>query len=425
MANQPPDTERSAAAHLLVEQVARTAYGRLLSLLSVRSGDLVAAEDALAEALVQALEQWPVAGLPERPEAWLLTVARRRQIDAHRRHQRWESPDRLDLLAIAEQPAESYDPFPDERLRLLFTCAHPALDPAIHTPLMLQAVLGLDAQRIARAMVIPAATLSQRLVRAKARIRDAGLRFELPEPPRWAERLDAVGDAIYAAYTSGWDDVGNTDPARRNLADAALTLARMLVSLMPAEPEPRGLLALILLCESRRAARRTANGRFIPLGAQDPTLWAEALINEAEQHLALAFRSGRPGRFQLEATIQTVHAARRHSGVTDWNRLIVLYRGLAALAPTLGAWLGLAAVLGEGGKQAEGLAILAALPHTEVELHQPYWAVLAHLKRQADGPQAALAAFDRAIELSPDPTIRDHLRSQRDASARDTLSDGR
>ena len=244
-----------------VDQAARDSYGRLLAYLASRSRDLAAAEDALADAFRRALETWPRTGVPARPEAWLLPVARNRLLDAarHARVHASTLPTLVALPAEAAQLASVDDPFPDERLKLLFVCAHPAISPAIRTPLMLQAVLGLDAARIGAAFVVQPWAMGQRLSRAKAKIRDARIRFEVPPPHELASRLEAVLDAVYAVYGSGWDDLTGADPRRRDLTHESIELGRLLVQLLPAEPEARGLLALMLHCGlgGMRGDRRT------------------------------------------------------------------------------------------------------------------------------------------------------------------------
>ena len=257
------------------ERVARTSYGRLVAYLSSRSRDIAAAEDALSDAFRTALEVWPERGIPDRPEAWLLTAARRR-LGAARRHGEVRMRAEPDLLLLAEEadPADE-ELCPDRRLNLMFVCAHPAIDPDIRTPLMLQTVLGIEAARIGAALLVAPVAMAQRLVRAKAKIRDAGIGFALPGRAEIAERADAVLAAIYAAYGTGWEDVLGADEKRKGLADEALFLGRLVVELMPDMAEARGLLALMLYCEARKPARRGADGRFIPLGEQDTGLWSQ------------------------------------------------------------------------------------------------------------------------------------------------------
>lgn len=299
-------------AHHAVERVARDSYGRLVAFLAARSHDVAAAEDALGDAFHAGLKTWPRSGVPENPEAWLLAAARHRLID-DARHTRVHTDALPALLAVADEAqnlAAAGMVFPDERLKLLFVCGHPAIDAAARTPLMLQTVLGLDAARIASAFLLQPSAMGQRLTRAKRKIRDAGIAFELPESDELPPRLEAVLGAIYAAYGSGWDDVEGADPRRKGLAGEAIHLGRLLWQLMPAEPEVQGLLALMLHCEARRNARRTATGAYVPLSEQDVTSWSRPMIEEADSLLSAAEEIGRIGRFQLEAAIQSVHARR-------------------------------------------------------------------------------------------------------------------
>jgi predicted RNA polymerase sigma factor len=248
--------------------------------------------------------------------------------------------------------------FPDERLKLLFVCAHPAIDPAMHTPLMLQTVLGLDAARIADGFLVSPKTMGQRLVRARTKIRDGGIQFEIPEERELPQRLDAVLEAIYAAFGIGWDDMVGVDQRGRDLAEEAIWLARVLLQLMPNETEVRGLLAFMLHCEARRAARRTPDGRFVPLSEQDPKQWSLPLIEEAEQHLGEAFKHGRFGRFQLEAAIQSAHAERARSGRTEWAAIVLFYEQLIRISPRLGTHTAYAVAVAEVRSVQSGAAYL-------------------------------------------------------------------
>lgn len=399
-------------SHQAAEVAARASYGRLLAYLAAQSRDVAAAEDALGEAFLAALETWPRAGVPDKPEAWLLAVARRRLIDGAR-HAKVEDVAAAALRIVvdrAEQEASSRALFPDERLKLLFVCAHPAIDEAARTPLMLQTVLGLDAARIASAFLVAPAAMGQRLVRVKAKIRDAGIRFEIPEPRELPSRLEAVLDAIYVAYGSGWEDVAGADPRRQGLAEEAIWLGRLVTRLLPDEPEGQGLLALMLHCEARRGARRDAAGGYVPLTRQDVARWSWPLIEEAEQFLAAASKAMKPGRFQLEAAIQSVHARRAVSGRTDWEAIALLYEGLIRLAPTIGARVGSAAALAEAKGDGAGLAALEAIPPDAVTAYQPYWALSAHLLKRLGRAAEARKAYARAVGLSEDPAVRDFLR---------------
>lgn len=401
----------SDAARQAVERAARESYGRLLAFLAARSRDIAAAEDALADAFHAALASWPLDGVPDKPDAWLLTAARRRLIDAARHVQ--VRRDNQPMLLVAAEEAQDiavHDAtFPDERLKLLFVCAHPAIDAAARTPLMLQTVLGLDAARIASAFLVKPSAMGQRLSRVKTKIRDAGIAFEIPGTAELPKRLDAVLEAIYAAYGSGWDDIAGADPRRRGLASEALELGALLVRLLPAEPEARGLSALMLYCESRRSARRDAEGEYVPLSEQDTALWSMPMIERADRLLREAGRANRIGRFQLEAAIQSAHAMRALDGHIDWNAIALLYEGLVRLAPTIGAQVGRAAAVAEARDAAGGWALLRAIPSDAVASYQPYWALAAHLLERMGRCDEADAARERAIGLCEDPAMRAFL----------------
>jgi RNA polymerase sigma-70 factor (ECF subfamily) len=408
------DQHQTQLVHRAIERVARESYGRLVAYLSSHTRDVASAEDALSNALVSALSAWPRDGVPQNPEAWLLTAARRSFIDQVR-HQRvvLESEPTLLLLTKGPQEAEMSTEFPDERLKLLFVCAHPAIDPAMHTPLMLQTVLGLDAARIAQAFLTSPTTMGQRLVRAKTKIRDGGIQFEVPQERELPLRLDAVLEAIYAAFGIGWDDMAGVDQRGRDLAQEAIWLARVLLDLMPSEAEVRGLLGLMLHCEARRPARRGADGRYVPLSKQDSRQWLLPLIEEWERHLAEASRLGSPGRFQLEAAIQSVHAERAHSGRTEWAAIVGFYEQLLRVSPTFGTRIGYAAAVAEANGAEAGLAALDSIDSKSVADYQPYWAVRAHLLQRLGKTPESLEAFDRAIGLAEDPAVREFLLQKR------------
>jgi len=404
----------------VVELVARRSYGRLIAYLSARTRDVAAAEDALGDAFMAAMRTWPRDGVPLNPEAWLLTTARRRLID-QARHQRVRTDAAEALrLVIRESEAQADGFFPDERLKLLFVCAHPAIDRAVHTPLMLQVVLGLDAATIAHAFLTLPATMGQRLSRAKTKIRDAAIAFEIPDRHELPERLDAVLDAIYAAYGSGWDDVAGADPKRRGLTQEAIWLARVLLEVMPDEPEARGLLALMLFCEARRPARRSADGAYVPILEQDTQLWSSKMIREAEVLLDGAASQHRAGRFQLEAALQSAHIDSARTGETNWPAIAVIYEGLVRAAPTIGAYVGRAAALAEARGATDALSALDVVDPDTARNYQPYWAVRAHVLSRLGRNADATIAFDRAIELTADPAIAQFL-----AGRREHLSGGR
>ena len=387
-----------------------------MALLAARTRDVAGAEDALADALLAALTTWPRDGIPKNPQAWLLTAARNRLMD-HARHQQVHDQSAPTLKLMTREFDETADPdeWPDERLKLLFVCAHPAIDPDIHTPLMLQTVLGLDAVAIGRALLVPPKTIGQRLVRAKTKIRKTQIAFEIPTPDRIPERLEAVLNAIYAAYGNSWEDATGADQRVAELGQEAIWLARVLRAQVPHDPEVRGLLALMLHCEARRSARRSAEGRFVPLSDQDPNNWRKPMIEEAEGELTAAFQMQRPGRFQIEAAIQSVHAERAHTGRTDWAAIAAFYDQLMQLAPSIGAAVARAAAHAEVSGPETGLALLDPIDPQAVISYQPYWAVRAHFLRQLDRTHAATEAFDRAIALSEDAAVRAFLTERRNS----------
>ena len=402
------------SAHRALERVARESYGRLVAYLCSHTRDVASAEDALSHALLAALTAWPRDGVPQNPEAWLLTAARRALIDVIR-HQQVVLASEPTLLLLKEDSTEAAfsTTFPDERLKLLFVCAHPAIDPAMHTPLMLQTVLGLDATRIGGAFLISPKTMGQRLVRAKTKIRDAGIQFEVPHEDELPQRLDAVLEAIYAAFGIGWDDMAGADQRGRGLAEEAIWLARVLLHLLPSEAEVHGLLALMLHCEARRTARRGPDGRYVPLSEQDTKQWSLPLIEEAEHHLGEAFRQGRFGRFQLEAAIQSVHAERARSGRIEWSAIVKFYEQRIRISPTLGTQTGYAAAIAEANGPEAGLAVLDAIDSDAISCYQPYWAVRAHLLQRLGNQSDAMDAYNRAIGLAEDPAIREFLLQKR------------
>jgi predicted RNA polymerase sigma factor len=412
-----------------VESIARESYGRLIAYLASRTRDPASAEDALGDALLAALTTWPRDGIPASPEGWLLTAARNRLKD-RARHRLVRAQSEVTLQIIEESRHwEDRDVLPEQRLSLMLVCAHPAIDSDMHTPLMLQMVMGLDAAAIGRAFLIAPQAMGQRLVRAKTKIRQAGIAFEIPDASLLPARLGAVLNAIYAAFGDSWEDADGADAHRAELADEAIWLARLLAKLLPEEPEVRGLLALMLHCEARRPARRSADGRYVPLADQDCRLWRQPLIAEAEQQLALAARialaacealaarESRAGRFQLEAAIQSVHAERRHSGATQWVAIASFYDRLVLLTGAVGAEVGRAAAHAEVEGPAAALKLLNQINPPLSANYQPYWAVRAHLLRQAGRESAAVAAYTCAIELTADEAVRGFLLQRRDAAA--------
>jgi RNA polymerase sigma-70 factor, ECF subfamily len=389
------------------ENAARGSYGKLVAILAGRTRDLALAEDALSEAFQAALAHWPGEGVPDNPEAWLLTVARRKSVDEGRRQRRLTATSDHLLLLADELASASNTNVPDERLGLMFACAHPAIDSAMHTPLILQCVLGFDAQTIASAFLVSPSSMSQRLVRAKGKIRKAGIPFHVPAQEEFRDRLEGVLEAIYAAYGEGWSDPGGSDIRRRNLAEDGIWLGRLVAAALPDEPEALGLVALMLHTEARRSARRGPLGEFVPLMEQDTNLWNAALIDEAEALLVRASQMNAIGRYQLEAAIQSAHAARRLSGATNWRAILALYDVLWRMTSSPVVAINRAIALAEVDGPEEGLAALEC-PASELSGYQPYWAARAELLSRLNRPGAD-EAFQQAIGLETDPAIRQFL----------------
>ena len=383
------------------EQVARASYGRLLAIVAADTGDIARAEDALGDAFERALRTWPTAGVPANPEGWLVTVARNRHRDtvkapAHR----LAAPLDTDVAVI-----DRIDPdaIPDKRLELMFVCAHPAVDAAARTPLMLQTVLGFDAAFVARAFAVPAATMAQRLVRAKRRIRLARVPFVVPVRQDMPARLPSVLEAVYGAYAIDWQLVSGTT-VRESLAGEALYLATTLARLLDGEPEAFGLAALIAFSLARVDARVADDGCLVPLAEQDRALWRPGLIAEGESLLRRAHALGRVGRFQLEAAIQSAQCA---PGTADPAALLALHDALVRVSPTLGARVARAAVLADVDGARAGLDALDDIDGAE--RFQPAWATRAHLLASVGETDAAASAYTKAISLTTDTPSRLYL----------------
>ena len=410
--------DAEATARGAAEDVARRSYGRLVAVLAARTRDVAGAEDALSEAFAAALADWPTRGVPDAPEAWLLTVARRRWIDASRRRRSAEDAgSHLRLLAEEVDAARKEEKrLPDERLGLMFACAHPALDPGIRAPLILQTILGFDAAAIGSAFLVSPATMGQRLVRAKKKIREAGIPFEVPGREELAARLDAVLEAIYAAFAEAWSDPAGSEVRHRNLAEEAIWLGRLVASLLPGEPEALGLLALMLYAHARRDARRDAQGAYVPLSEQDPARWDARLVDEAEGLLSRASALPGTGRFQLEAAVQSAHVVRRATGRTDWAAIERLYDALLALTGSPVVALNRAVAVAETRGTAAGLEALGALAaDRRLDAYQPFWAARAGLLARAGEADEADRAYERAIGLEVDPAVRRFLERRRAA----------
>jgi predicted RNA polymerase sigma factor len=408
---------RVNAAQNAAETVARRSYGKLVAFLASRTRDVAAAEDALSEAFASALVDWPRNGCPDNPEAWLLTAARRKAIDvARRQHRHQDATEQWKIMAEGLEDASVETGIPDQRLALMFACAHPAIEQGVRSPLILQVVLGLDAKRIASAFLVSPTTMGKRLVRAKEKIREAGIPFRIPEREELGERLEAVLDAIYAAFAEGWSDPGGTDAVRRDLTEEAMFLAQLVVEIMPEEPEALGLLALLLHAEARRNARRTKDGAFVPLAEQDTDLWDLRMIFQAEDFIRRASTHGSIGRYRLESALQSAHVFRRRTGIANWKETVQLYNALLGLTGSPVVAINRALAMAEDKGAPAGLAILEELAiDSRIAEYQPYWAARAELLRRTQDLSGARQAYEMAIGLERDPAVRRFLQMRQES----------
>ena len=416
-AREGDDARRTADA------VARRSYGKLVAFLAARTRDVAAAEDALSEAFATALSHWPATGCPANPEGWLLTVARRKLIDGVRRRQIGEAASAqlqilVDGVEDAAAKAEQHMAIPDQRLALMFACAHPAIDVGVRAPLMLQTVLGLDARTIASAFLASPAAMGKRLGRAKEKIREAGIPFAIPGREELRERLQSVLDAIYAAFAEGWTDPSGKDVMRRDLTDEAIFMARLVAELLSQEPEALGLLALVLHAEARRSARRGQDGEYVPLEHQDPALWNGLLIDEAEALLRRASTMNAIGRYQLEAALQSAHVHRRRSGHDNWAAVVQLYDALSALTSSPVVAINRALAVAELHGPQVGIEILKSIADSRFDHYQPYWAARAELLSRTGERDEARQAYELAIGLEHDPAVRAFLQKRQAALGR-------
>ncbi|HLX99326.1 MAG TPA: DUF6596 domain-containing protein [Roseiarcus sp.] len=408
---EPIAARRDADARAAAARVARESYGKLVAYLAAGSRDVPGAEDALADAFTSALAVWPDLGVPSNPEGWLAKAARRRLIDAARRRRTVDqATETLELIdAELKEAADAREGIPDRRLALMFACAHPAIEESIRAPLMLQTILGLDAAAIASAFLVSPAAMGQRLSRAKAKIRLAGVPFKIPEREDLPERLGVALEAIYAAFSFAWEEAFSDDPRGRNLAEEAIWLGRVVVSLIPDQPEAMGLLALMLHAHARREARRDAPGRYVPLSEQKVGRWDKAAIEEAEALLKAAGALGRPGRFQLEAAVQSAHAARRLTGATDWEAIALLYDALFALTGSPVVAVNRAAAVAHARGPEAGLKLLDEVEQGALAGFEPYWVARADLCAKMGEIEEARRAYHLAIGLQTDPAARAFL----------------
>lgn len=372
----------------------------------------------MSGALLKALERWPVDGVPASPEAWLLTVARRQLLQVARHDRLNDDPGVLASLEEMIQGSET-TPFQDDRLRLMFVCAHPSIEAAVRIPLMLQTVLGLQVKDMAPALLLSPTALAQRLVRAKQKIRDGGIRFEEPERKDMPHRLACVLECIYGAFGIGVDAVDGAEFRVTDLREEAIHLCKILSGHLPLEPEVLGLRALMQHRQARRAARLDDQGRFVPLGEQDVSLWDRQAIVEADGWLWNAAQKRRPGPFQLEAAIQSAHSHRLFTGKTPWDGIRTLYEQINTHFPTHGSLVAGAVALAESGRIEDGLRQLDAMDPEVTKSFQPWWVAKAYLlsKSGPEGHTSAQAAFSTAIGLTSDPRLNAHLERLRSGVA--------
>jgi RNA polymerase sigma factor (sigma-70 family) len=404
----PNAAPQAIAITKAVEAVMRNDRGRLLSALISRLRDFHLAEEALQEAAMSALVHWGRSGLPASPQGWLLRVALRKAIDKLRGSAR-AGRNAADLARLAGDEADETDPemIPDERLRLIFTCCHPALDPKSRVALTLRSIAGLSTAQIARAFLDAEPTMGQRLSRAKAKIGAARIPYVVPGPEDWAARLESVLAVIYLIFNAGYT-TGPIDG--RDLCDEAIFLARLIDRLRPGEAEVEGALALLLLTHARRAARVGADGATVPPPEQDRRLWDHGQIAEGLQHLNHALTRTSPGPYQIKAAIAALNVA---EGPTDWTQIALLYRRLMQLEPTAVVQLNLCVALERAGQATTAMALLDALSDA-LEDYQPFHAARAEILARSGRADESRAAYDRAIALAGNPADAVFLRKRRD-----------
>ena len=410
-----------------LDVVFRREAGRCTATLIRVLGDIDLAEEAVAEAFAVAAEQWPVSGVPPNPGGWITTTARNRAIDrlrrestrtdryiaAHRLHGSGsEAPERRDR-GVLEDLDQLVDVVPDDQLRLMFLCCHPALSSDAQVALVLRLLGGLDTPEIARAYLVPEATMAQRIVRAKRKLRDNHAPYRVPGAAELPARLHAVLTAVALIFTEGHTATSGDDLVRVDLSSEAIRLGRVLVALLPDEPEAVGLLALMLLTDARRPARLAADGTMVRLADQDRTRWDRDLIAEGHLLVRACLRRNRPGPFQYQAAIAAVHADAPTAAATDWDQIVALYDQLAALAPNAVVGLNRAVAIGERDGASAGLAALGAVDADQLTDYQPYHAARADLLARAGSPAEALAAYSRALELTTNPAERRFLLDRR------------